>query len=62
MVTGKCNQISVYFYKYQLELLIPPYNTMLKLLIILFVIKLYARIDIFKCYQQLTSKFVVFQI
>ena len=42
MVTGKCNQISVHFYKYQLELLIPPYNTMLKLLIILFVIKLYA--------------------
>ena len=35
------------FIEYRLELLIPPYNTMLKLLIILFVIKLYARIEIF---------------
>ena len=31
-----------------MELLIPPINTMLKLLVILFVIKLYALINIFR--------------
>ena len=35
------------FIIYRLELLIPPSNTTLKLLVILFVIKLYARINIF---------------
>ena len=37
----------VYFYK-TLLLSVPPYNTILKLLAILFVLKLYARINTFK--------------
>ena len=35
------------FIIYRVELWIPPSNTMLKLLVILFGIKLYARINIF---------------
>ena len=39
MVTGNCNRnSSIFFAIYRLELLIPPSNTMLKLLDILFVI------------------------
>ena len=48
-------EILVYFYNmYWLELLIPPSNTVLKLLVLLFVIKLYAR-------QFLFSKFEITQ-
>ena len=45
MVTGKCNRNI--FIIYRVKLLIPPSNAMLKLLVILFAIKLYARINIF---------------
>ena len=48
MATGKFNRnISIFYMIYRLELLIPPSNTMLKLLDILFVIKLHARINTF---------------
>ena len=46
MVTGEWNPKYQYiFITYRLQLLIPPSNTMLKLLVILLEIKLYAKIN-----------------
>ena len=47
VLLGAINNSNRYIIKiYRLELLTAPSNTMLKLLVILFVVKLYARINI----------------
>ena len=51
----------MYFIIYRLKLLIPPSNTTLKLLVILFVIKLYARTNIFRYIRVFVKRRSIFE-